>query len=240
MSRLLWIAAASFGLGGCAGYHGMINTMAPERQPSEARLTTYAPKDKGDAKSPFCAAPPIAAPKVTEVYMVMPEEGGKVGTVDVVFSDGKNATLHGPYSAMTLAGSEQKTFVGNEAQMRTMFGEAVGALPPAPMTVTLYFLLGKDELAPESRAEAENIYRSFLARQAPEIRIVGHTDTVGSKKHNLKLSLKRAEKVRTNLIKLGIPAESIQVAGKGEEELLVITPDNTQQPKNRRVDINVR
>lgn len=226
-------------LSGCMGYHGVVNSFAPEKQPAQAMLPTYAGKSPG-ATSPFCELPSKPPAKVTEVYMVMPEEGGKVGTVDVVFTDGKSAVLHGPYSAMSLAGEEQKAFVGNEAQMREMFGTAVGALPKAPVAATLYFLLGKDELTTESRTEAENIYRSFLERQAPEILIIGHTDTLGSSKHNLALSLKRAEKVRKSLMALGVPAESIRVVGKGEQELLVQTPDNRKEPKNRRVDINVR
>jgi len=240
MRRAVLCAAMVMSLSGCMGYHGFMNSFAPEKQPSQALLPVYAAPDRAGAKSPFCEEPPKPAAKVTEVYMVMPEEGGKVGTVDVILGEGKSAVLHGPYSAMSLAGEEQKAFVGNEAQMREMFGSALGALPKAPVAATLYFLLGKDELTTESRAEAENIYRSFLERQAPEILIVGHTDTLGSKKHNLKLSLKRAEKVRQSLIGLGVPAESIRIVGKGEEELLVRTPDNTKEPKNRRVDINVR
>jgi len=239
MMRAVFCAAAAMSLSGCMGYHGVVNSFAPEKQPSQALLPVYA-KDKAGARSPFCEESPPPSAKVTEVYMVMPEEGGKVGTVDVILGEGKNAVLHGPYSAMSLAGDEHKAFVGNEAQMRELFGSALGAMPKPPIAATLYFMLGKDELTPESRAEAENIYRSFIERQAPEIFIVGHTDTLGSKKHNLKLSLKRAEKVRQSLIQLGVPAESIHLTGKGEEELLIQTPDNTKQPKNRRVDINVR
>lgn len=241
MRRAALCLAMAGSLSGCMGYHGMVNSFAPEKQTAQAVLPSYAGKP-ADAKSPFCEVPstPVEPAKVTEVYMVMPEEGGKVGTVDVIFNDGKSAVLHGPYSAMSLAGDEQKAFVGNETQMREMFGTAVSALPKAPIAATLYFLLGKDELTTESRAEAENIYRSFIERQAPEILIVGHTDTLGSSKSNLALSLKRAEKVRKSLIALGVPAESIQVVGKGEQELLVQTPDNKKEPKNRRVDINVR
>lgn len=239
MKRVALCIAMAGSLSGCMGYHGMVNSFAPEKQPAEAVLPVYAGKEAG-TPSPFCEVPPKPPAKVTEIYMVMPEEGGKVGTVDVVFTGGKNAVLNGPYSAMSLAGDEQKAFVSNEAQMREIFGSAVGALPKPPVAATLYFLLGKDELTTESRAEAEKIYRSFLERQAPEILIIGHTDTLGSSKHNLALSLKRAEKVRKSLMELGVPAESIQVVGKGEQELLVQTPDNKKEPKNRRVDINVR
>ena len=39
---------------------------------------------------------------------------------------------------------------------------------------------------------------------------------------------------------MGIPAERIQAAGRGERELLVPTEDNVAEPRNRRVEINVR
>lgn len=172
--------------------------------------------------------------------MVMPEEGPKEGTVAVTFTDGREVVLHGDYSAMSLAGDDKKTYVADRAEMQKTFGTAVSALPPAPFSATLYCLLGKDELTPESKAEAEKIYGDFVKRQAPEIFIVGHTDTVGSSSHNQKLSIKRAEKVRQSLINLGVPAEGIQVSGRGESDLLVKTPDNTKEPKNRRVEINVR
>ena len=68
--------------------------------------------------------------------------------------------------------------------------------------------------------------------------IVGHTDTKGTKEYNMKLSLKRAETVKTNLINLGISSEKIRILGKGENKLLVHTKDETKHPANRRVEIN--
>jgi outer membrane protein OmpA-like peptidoglycan-associated protein len=225
-------------LGGCASYSSMVNSFAPPKQQSQVQLTSYQPSGE---KSPFCEVPPQPVPpaKVTEVYMVMPEKG-KEGTVDVIFNDGQGVTLHGDYSSMSLAGQDKKAFTGNEKQMRELFGAAVDALPPAPMSATLYFLLGKDELTPESKAEAEKIYQTFVERQSPEIWVIGHTDTVGPAGRNQALSLKRAEKVRQSLIKLGVPADSIRVEGRGEHDLLVKTPDNTKEPRNRRAEINVR
>lgn len=241
MSVRIWLCLPlALSLGGCAGYSAMVNSFAPPRQQSQVQLPAYQPSADG-AKSPFCEEPPKPVPpaKVTEVYMVMPEEG-KVGTVDVVLNNGGGAVLQGDYSAMSLAGEEKKTFVGNRAQMRELFGEAVDALPPAPMSATLYFRLGKDELTPESQAEAEKIYRSFVERQSPEIWVIGHTDTVGPEGRNQALSLKRAEKVRQSLIKLGVPADNIRVVGRGERDLMVPTPDNTKEPRNRAAEINVR
>lgn len=221
-------------LTGCASYSGLVNSFAPEKK--KGLMDTAATDSEPFGKSPFCIEPPKP---IREIYMVMPEEG-KVGTVDVVFRDGQTLQLHGNYSTLSLAGDEKKTYTADQQQMKNIFGEAVSALPKAPIFATLYFVFGKDELTPESKADAEKIYNGFIQRQAPEVLIVGHTDTVGSVADNLKLSLKRAKKVRQALIQLGIPAENIKISGDGESTLLIATPDRAKEPKNRRVEINVR
>jgi outer membrane protein OmpA-like peptidoglycan-associated protein len=228
-------------LSGCGSYSKMVNSFAPPKQKSaitdQYNVPDNTTADKLAAASPFC---PIPEQKIQEVYMVMPEDGDKVGTVDVIFNDGKEAVLHGDYSAMTLAGDEKKAFLGNEAQLKELFGTAVDALPKAPKTSLLYFLLGADQLTPESKKDAELIYSDFAGRDAPEVLIVGHTDTTGPGARNEALSIKRAERVRKLLIARGITATNIQVSGMGERNLLVETPDNTKEPKNRRVEITVR
>ncbi len=70
-----------------------------------------------------------------------------------------------------------------------------------------------------------------------EYLVVGHTDTKGTNKYNLSLSIKRAEVVKEILINNGIKQSNIKILGKGEESLAVDTPDDTKQPANRRVEI---
>jgi len=228
-------------LPGCGSYSKMVNSFAPPKQKSSLTdqydAIDHVSEDKLTGASPFCPKP---EQKVQEIYMVMPEDGDKVGTVDVIFNDGNAAVLHGDYSAMTLAGDEKKAFLGNESQLKEMFGVAVGALPKAPKTSLLYFLLGADELTAESKKDAELIYSDFTGRDAPEVLIVGHTDTTGPSARNEALSIKRAEKVKKHLIERGITAANIEVSGMGERNLLVETPDNKKEPKNRRVEITVR
>lgn len=241
LCALLALLFGLFGLSGCAGYSHLVNSAAPAKPKSDMVADAGASAQKSSGVSPFCEepAPPAKAP-IQEVYMVMPEDGGKAGTVAVTFNDGREVVLHGDYSAMSLAGDERKAYVADQAQMLETFGTAVAALPKAPLSATLYFLLGKDQLTPQSRQDAETIYGDFVQRQAPEVLIVGHTDTVGSAKTNQTLSERRAEKVRQGLIVLGVPSASIQASGRGERELLVATPDNTKEPRNRRVEISVR
>ena len=65
--------------------------------------------------------------------------------------------------------------------------------------------------------------------------IAGHTDTVGAAPYNLGLSRKRAQSIagwfRKNGLRIPIAYE-----GFGEFALAVATPDNTDEPRNRRVD----
>ena len=68
--------------------------------------------------------------------------------------------------------------------------------------------------------------------------IVGHTDTKGTNKYNLKLSLDRAKSVQSTLIKLGINNNNIKIMAKGEGELAFQTNDEVAHPANRRVEIS--
>jgi outer membrane protein OmpA-like peptidoglycan-associated protein len=65
--------------------------------------------------------------------------------------------------------------------------------------------------------------------------IAGHTDTVGTATYNLNLSRRRAQSIagwfRKNGLRIPIAYE-----GFGEFALLVATPDNKDEPRNRRVD----
>jgi len=70
--------------------------------------------------------------------------------------------------------------------------------------------------------------------------VLESVDRVGSVPHNDALSLRRAERVRDELVKLGIPRARISVAGRGAREPEVRTATQVSEPRNRRVEINVR
>lgn len=130
--------------------------------------------------------------------------------------------------------------VSTPDEVTRTFADALAAQPPRPVSFLLYFLEGKDALTPESQQVVQQIFAEIARRPAPEIVIIGHTDRVGSVISNDALSLRRAEKVRDDLVKLGIPADQMEVAGRGEREPLVPTEDEVPEPRNRRVEISVR
>jgi outer membrane protein OmpA-like peptidoglycan-associated protein len=120
------------------------------------------------------------------------------------------------------------------------YAAIAGALPPAASHYTLYFLEGTTTLTPESAP----LYRQMLAevaqRPGAEVQVTGHTDTVGSGPDNDRLSIRRATEIRDALVQQGLDPSITRATGRGERELLVATPDNTAEPKNRRVEVTVR
>ena len=111
---------------------------------------------------------------------------------------------------------------------------------PEPFSAKLYFLLDKTVLTEESEIESREVYQEILERKFSEITISGHTDTSASNAYNEALSLRRSQKVRQDLINIGVPAENIRISAEGEYRLLVSTPDETVEVRNRRVEINAR
>jgi outer membrane protein OmpA-like peptidoglycan-associated protein len=159
----------------------------------------------------------------------------------VVERRGETAVLNQAYAASRVReGSPPLPERLAEDLVRRDFRSALLALPDRPKSFLVYFLEGKDEFTDESRVEFEKILSELRDRGAPDVLVIGHTDRVGNLQFNDRLSLQRAERVRGELVKLGIAQARIQVAGRGEREPLVSTEDEIAEPRNRRVEISVR
>jgi OmpA-OmpF porin, OOP family len=188
-----------------------------------------------------CAQTPrVAPPAHDETVILLPGADGKTGALTVTHA-GQQATLDQPYATARVkdAGEIQRGQSDPDA-VRQAFAPALGAQPPRPVTFRLYFLGNSEEFTPESRQEIQKIFPEIAAHPAPEIVVVGHTDRVGSVSYNDALSLRRAERVRNDLVQLGIPRDRITIAGRGEREPIVPTEDEVDEPRNRRVEITVR
>jgi outer membrane protein OmpA-like peptidoglycan-associated protein len=78
-------------------------------------------------------------------------------------------------------------------------------------------------------------------RDNPElsVRLVGHTDNIGSDGFNLKLSFYRAQKIKDYLIGEGVPASRISIDGKGKKEPLNDNSTEEKRALNRRVELTI-
>jgi len=175
-----------------------------------------------------------------DLVVLLPDKDGRVGAV-VVHTPQGDTVLNSAYAAARSApGGGVKRETMNEGDVGQMFGSALAAQPPRPISFTLYFLSGSDEFTESTKREVQRLLDEMARRQAPDITVIGHTDMAGGDPPNDALSLQRAERVKTILVKLGVPAERILTAGRGKREPVVATADGVSEPRNRRVEISVR
>jgi outer membrane protein OmpA-like peptidoglycan-associated protein len=114
--------------------------------------------------------------------------------------------------------------------------------PPELPAVSLMvnFASGSARLTPQAEQTLDTLARAL---SSPELtpfrfRIEGHTDTVGPRAMNQALSEERAAAVRDYLIRRhGIAPQRLVAVGYGEDQLLVQTPDETPEARNRRVQV---
>jgi outer membrane protein OmpA-like peptidoglycan-associated protein len=179
-------------------------------------------------------------PSSQETVVLLPSADGHKGVL-VVERKGERYVLDQPYAtSQTEGGDRMEVKVLSDSQVRESFGSTLTALPARPASFLLYFVTGTDELTEESKGELQKILDEIKHRPYPDIFVIGHTDTVGELEANDRLSAQRAERMKGYLTGIGVPQERIRVAGRGEREPLVPTADNVDEPKNRRVEINVR
>jgi outer membrane protein OmpA-like peptidoglycan-associated protein len=128
----------------------------------------------------------------------------------------------------------------SEADVQKIFGDALSALPPPPQRFTLFFRFESDELTDQSKALIPEILTAVKQHAVQDVVVIGQTDTMGTQQANFALGLKRATMVRNLLVDAGLDGSTIDVTSVGELDPLVQTPDETPEPRNRRVDIAVR
>lgn len=172
-----------------------------------------------------------------DMVVVLPSVDGHTGAV--VVERGRDRTVLDRSYAASRTGDKAPTQM-DAKQVRDTFGPALEAMPPRPASFLLYFVTGTDELTATSKGELGRMLQELKRRPASDILVIGHTDRVGQQVENDRLSLMRAQRLKADLVVQGIPADRIQAAGRGEREPLVPTDDGIDEPRNRRVEINVR
>jgi outer membrane protein OmpA-like peptidoglycan-associated protein len=108
------------------------------------------------------------------------------------------------------------------------------------VSLNVDFATDSATLTPEAKKTLEQLGQALTSKDLASyrFRIEGHTDTVGSAAYNLSLSQRRAAAVAAYLEQtFNIPASRLQAVGMGERGLLVVTPPQTAELRNRRVAV---
>lgn len=121
--------------------------------------------------------------------------------------------------------------------------------PPQPQTVSFsadtLFEFDKATLRPEGQRELDNFVNKLSGVEYDTIKVIGHTDRIGSEAYNLDLSKRRAASVENYLMTRGVPDHKISSEGRGESDP-VTTVEQCQGKKlipcyqpDRRVEVEV-
>jgi OOP family OmpA-OmpF porin len=119
------------------------------------------------------------------------------------------------------------------------------AVVPAPTSekVTFaadaFFDFDKAVLKPEGRAKLDDLISKMSGLNLEVVIAVGHTDSVGTDAYNQRLSVRRAEAVKSYLVGKGVEKNRVYTEGKGEKQPVADNKTAEGRAKNRRVEIEV-
>jgi outer membrane protein OmpA-like peptidoglycan-associated protein len=99
------------------------------------------------------------------------------------------------------------------------------------------FETGSANIKPGSYKLLDEIFESAVVAEGLKLGVYGHTDNQGSDDINVPLSQKRAESVRSYLLKKGLKQSQIEAKGYGSEKPIADNSTEAGRSKNRRVEI---
>ena len=188
----------------------------------------------------FCCAFLMLGCATERSYVVLLDNAdGTVGKIQVTTATG-TTQLSSPKFGSYLAGPVAPPFLVPDDMLAKDFGRALNASPVRPATFLLYFEAGGSKLTELSQADIPKILAEVGTRAAPDVSIIGHTDTTGNDEANLRLGLARAQLVAGMLSPAKLDADHLRIDSHGKKNMLVKTPDNTDEARNRRVEVTVR
>jgi outer membrane protein, adhesin transport system len=169
---------------------------------------------------------------------LIPNDDGQVGQVTVSGVRGSQQIARAEDCAAVSGSQPPKPC--EPGLLEADFKDARAARPALPEEITLLFRFGTTRLTPEGEEAWVRVVDRIKQRQSVDVTVAGHTDSVSSERFNDALSLKRARYIEARLRQLNLELVAIEVVGYGERLLAVQTPDNTQEPRNRRAVVTIR
>ncbi|MDP9880910.1 outer membrane protein OmpA-like peptidoglycan-associated protein [Variovorax boronicumulans] len=174
--------------------------------------------------------------------VLLPQADGTPSAVVVRAKDGEEV-LSKPYQRATAAVGASGAPVVDQADAAKVQADnkpLFDMRPPLPQRYTVFFEVGTTTLTAASQQIMTEALAAALARSGGDIVVTGHTDTKGAGEQNDQLSRRRAQEVVQLFVERQFPANRIEAVGRGERDLAVPTADEVDEPRNRRVTIEVR
>jgi OOP family OmpA-OmpF porin len=103
----------------------------------------------------------------------------------------------------------------------------------------IHFEYDSNELTRGSQRTLRAVAKVMKKNPEVKVRIEGHTDSVGPRRYNRRLSQRRVDSVKTYLVENGVPKENIEARGYGETRPTETNDTRRGRAANRRVEFHV-
>ncbi|MGN8068323.1 OmpA family protein [Mucilaginibacter sp. SG564] len=101
----------------------------------------------------------------------------------------------------------------------------------------ILFDTDKSDVKPAAQSNLQKLATSLQNNPNTNILIVGHTDSTGTAQHNMDLSIRRAEAVKSYIVSNNVNSSRLTTSGKGKTEPIADNRTPEGRAQNRRVEI---
>jgi OmpA-OmpF porin, OOP family len=110
-----------------------------------------------------------------------------------------------------------------------------------PLSATLHLKFATNSNTIDADGTAKIAAFSTFLKESPAYKasITGHTDSSASDAYNQKLSEKRAEMIKSMLVKDGVEADRLTASGKGESQPVATNKTKEGRAENRRIEVEL-
>lgn len=116
---------------------------------------------------------------------------------------------------------------------------AVPATETVSTAVDVHFYTGQAILSPDERARLDEFVARLRDIRPNVVFAIGHTDSTGSDVYNERLSIRRAEAVKSYLVSKGIPPNLIYTEGRGKRQPIADNNTSEGRAENNRVALEL-
>lgn len=101
------------------------------------------------------------------------------------------------------------------------------------------FAFNQSELTPAAQSKLDSLMPKLQSADVVSIKVIGHTDSVGSDTYNQALSERRASSVAAYLLSQGLAPNKLTSEGKGQSQPVADNETEEGRAKNRRVELHI-
>lgn len=160
----------------------------------------------------------------------------------VVSTKAGEVTINEPYQSTQLLSADEKPKEIIQLSKEEVVSKYKVVLEDTPklMQYMIYFGSGSTAVDENAKLELQKAINYIQSQTNSIITIIGHSDTVGNKESNMRLSQKRTQAVKEYVESQKLDIKELTTEYYGENTPLVKTKDGVSNAKNRRVEIFIR